>query len=41
VNLHAISTVSRDLKGNVVLRLRERPEVLKVSAPYARLFRQM
>jgi len=41
VNLHAIATVSRDLRGNVVLRLRDRPEVLKVSQPFAHLFRQM
>jgi DNA-binding LytR/AlgR family response regulator len=41
VNLHAIATVTRDLHGNVVLRLKDRPEILKVSQPYAHLFRQM
>jgi DNA-binding LytR/AlgR family response regulator len=41
VNLHAILTVSRDLRGNVVLRLRDRPEVLKVSQAFTHLFRQM
>ena len=41
VNLNAVASVGRDLKGNVVLRLKDRPEVLKVSQPYAHLFRQM
>ena len=41
VNLNAVATVGRDLQGNVVLRLKDRPEVLKVSQPYAHLFRQM
>ena len=41
VNLNAVETVTRDLKGNVVLRLKDRPEVLNVSQPYAHLFRQM
>ena len=41
VNLNAVATVGRDLKGNVVLRLKDRPEELKVSQPFAHLFRQM
>ena len=41
VNLNAVASVSRDLKGNVVLKLKDRSEVLKVSQPYAHLFRQM
>ena len=41
VNLNAVAAVSRDLSGNVVLRLKDRPEVLKVSQPFAHLFRQM
>ena len=41
VNLNAVESVGRDLNGHVVLRLKERPEVLQVSQPYAHLFRQM
>jgi DNA-binding LytR/AlgR family response regulator len=41
VNLNAVATVSRDLQGNVVLKLKDRPETLKVSQPYTHLFRQM
>jgi DNA-binding LytR/AlgR family response regulator len=41
VNLNAVESVGRDLKGRVVLRLKDRPEVLLVSQPYAHLFRQM
>jgi DNA-binding LytR/AlgR family response regulator len=41
VNLNAVATVSRDLQGNVVLTLKDRPETLKVSQTYAHLFRQM
>jgi DNA-binding LytR/AlgR family response regulator len=41
VNLNAVGSVGRDLKGNVVLRLKDRPELLQVSQPYAHLFRQM
>ena len=41
VNLNAIDSVSRDLKGNVILRLKDRAELLRVSQPYAHLFRQM
>jgi DNA-binding LytR/AlgR family response regulator len=41
VNLDAIERVSRDLRGNVVLRLKNRAELLQVSQPYAHLFRQM
>jgi DNA-binding LytR/AlgR family response regulator len=41
VNLNAVESVGRDLKGHVVLRLKDRPEVLQVSQPYAHLFRQM
>jgi len=41
VNLNAVATVSRDLQGNVVLKLKDRSETLKVSQPYAHLFRQM
>jgi len=41
VNLNAIAAVTKDLAGHVVLRLKERQEVLHVSQPYAHLFRQM
>ena len=41
VNLNAVESVGRDLKGHVVLRLKDRPELLSVSQPYAHLFRQM
>ena len=41
VNLNAVESVGRDLKGHVVLRLKDRPELLQVSQPYAHLFRQM
>jgi DNA-binding LytR/AlgR family response regulator len=41
VNLNALESVGRDLKGHVVLRLRDRPEVLQVSQPFTHLFRQM
>jgi DNA-binding LytR/AlgR family response regulator len=41
VNLNAIESVSRDINGHVVLRLKDRPETLQVSQAYAHLFRQM
>jgi DNA-binding LytR/AlgR family response regulator len=41
VNLNAVESVGRDLGGHVVLRLKDRKEVLQVSQPYAHLFRQM
>ena len=41
VNLNAVESVARDVKGHVVLRLRGLAEVLPVSQPYAHLFRQM
>ena len=41
VNLNAVAKVSRDGGGRVILRLKDREEVLHVSQPYAHLFRQM
>jgi DNA-binding LytR/AlgR family response regulator len=41
VNLNAVESVGRDLKGHVILRIKGRPEQLQVSQPYAHLFRQM
>ena len=41
VNVHAIDSVIRDDRGNMVLRLKHRPERLAVSEAYQHLFRQM
>jgi len=41
VNLNAVESVGRDLKGHVILRLKDRPDLLQVSQPYTHLFRQM
>ena len=41
VNLNAIETVTRDMNGHVILRLKDRTETLQVSQPFAHLFRQM
>lgn len=41
VNLNAVESVGRDLKGHVILRIKDRPELLPVSQPYGHLFRQM
>ncbi|HEY1460259.1 MAG TPA: LytTR family DNA-binding domain-containing protein [Casimicrobiaceae bacterium] len=41
VNVHAIDSVIRDDRGNLTLRLRNRPESLSVSEAYHHLFRQM
>jgi len=41
VNLNAVAKVSRDENGRVILRLKDRGDVLLVSQPYAHLFRQM
>jgi DNA-binding LytR/AlgR family response regulator len=41
VNLDAIERVSRDIRGNLVLYLKDGDELLQVSQPYAHLFRQM
>ena len=41
VNLNAVESVGRDLQGHVILRLKDRPESLPVSQPFAHLFRQM
>jgi DNA-binding LytR/AlgR family response regulator len=41
VNVHAIDSVIRDERGNLNLRLKQRPESLAVSAAYVHLFRQM
>jgi DNA-binding LytR/AlgR family response regulator len=41
VNVHAIDSVIRDDRGNLTLRLKQRPETLPVSEAYAHLFQQM
>ena len=41
VNVHAIDSVIRDDRGNLTLRLKQRPETLPVSEAYNHLFRQM
>lgn len=41
VNVHAIKSVSRDDRGSLTLRLKQRPETLPVSDAYNHLFRQM
>jgi DNA-binding LytR/AlgR family response regulator len=41
VNLHAIDSVVRDERGNLALRLKNRPEALAVSEAHTHLFRQM
>jgi DNA-binding LytR/AlgR family response regulator len=41
VNLNAVESVGRDLKGHVILRIKDRPELLQVSQPFTHLFRQM
>ena len=41
VNVHAIHSVTRDGRGSLTLRLKQRPETLPVSEAYNHLFRQM
>jgi DNA-binding LytR/AlgR family response regulator len=41
VNVHAIDSVIRDDRGNLRLKLKQRPETLAVSEAYTHLFRQM
>ena len=41
VNVYAIDSVIRDDRGNLTLRLKNRPESLAVSEAYTHLFRQM
>lgn len=41
VNVREVAQVQRDFRGRLRLRLKQRPEFLAVSQPYAHLFRQM
>jgi DNA-binding LytR/AlgR family response regulator len=39
VNVSAIDTIQRALRGTLEVKLKDRRELLPVSAPYAHLFR--
>jgi len=41
INMKAVAGVTRDETGKGIVRLRERPETLSVSAPFMTLFRNM
>lgn len=41
INIKHISAVSRDFRGRLLVKMKNRPEVLKVSAPHAQQFRQI
>lgn len=41
VNVSAIRALNRSFRGTLEVRLKERPEVLSVSAPYAHLFKHL
>ena len=41
VNVNAIAGVTRDLRGHLQVKLKQRPELLPVSESYNHLFRQM
>ena len=41
VNVNSIAGVTRDLRGHMMLRLKQRPETLPVSDSYVQRFRQM
>lgn len=41
INVRHIAGITRDYRGRLRVRLRQRSETLAVSAPYAHLFRQM
>ena len=41
VNIRHVSGISRDYRGRLSVKLRQRKETLPVSAPYAHLFKQM
>ena len=41
VNVNAIASVTRDLRGHLSIRLKDRPETLAVSDSYAHRFKQM
>lgn len=41
INIRYVSGILRDYRGRLSVKLKQRPEVLPVSAPYAHLFKQM
>jgi DNA-binding LytR/AlgR family response regulator len=41
VNVNAIAGVTRDLRGHLQVKLKQRAEALPVSESYTHLFRQM
>jgi DNA-binding LytR/AlgR family response regulator len=41
VNINAIAGVTRDFRGHLKVKLKQRPEMLAVSEPYVHLFKQM
>ena len=41
VNMHAVHSVRRSITGQLDLKLKNRPETLRVSAGYAHLFKHM
>jgi DNA-binding LytR/AlgR family response regulator len=41
INIKHISAISRDYRGRLRVKMKNRPEILKVSAPHAHLFRQI
>nr|HET7859781.1 response regulator transcription factor [Caldimonas sp.] len=41
VNMHAVQSVRRSITGQLDLKLKARPETLRVSAGYAHLFKHM
>jgi DNA-binding LytR/AlgR family response regulator len=41
VNINAIRSLHRDLRGSLSVRLKQRPETLQVSATFAHLFKHM
>lgn len=41
VNINAIAGVTRDFRGRLSVKLKQRPEILPVSETYAHLFKQM
>lgn len=41
VNVNAIRSLHRDLRGSLSVRLKQRPESLQVSATFAHLFKHM
>jgi len=41
VNINAVTGVTRDFRGHLSVKLKQRPETLPVSEPYVHLFKQM